>query len=339
MLIRHLVPYQPIREWQPLWATAQAPTYYVPFLLIALALPWSRRWKWIDVLVLVVVAYEAVSHIRHIALLSIATLILLPGPLSESLGVLFRNLSRQMAGDHRRWRRTIAVSAVLVSLLGMQVQATRIRWHQGIRPWEIAAEVTQDVPGVPMNAIEFLHRSGVRGNLVTTYGWSQYALWHLYPRVRIAFDGRFRTVYPNSVEQDFLPFQMAMQASVDRDVLLDRYPTDVVLLPRRHPAVNDLNRRPGWVRIHRDRQSVVYIRDLPVHQNVIADTAGALQPRDIAGSWQRFPAGPRDRRFIESAIHGSEAVRKVRFEQNRRNRFTQNHPSIVTTVVSKRSAK
>ena len=319
MLIEHLVPYQPIREWQPLWAAPQAATFYVPFLLTALALPWSRRRNWLDLLVLTVVGYEAVSHIRHVALLSITTLILLPGPLSDSFRVLFKHLSQQMAGDHRRWHRAIAVSAVLLSLLSLQIIAVDSRRGQGIQPWQIAAEVSRDVAGVPMNAVTFLDRSGVEGNLVTTYGWSQYVLWHLYPRVHIAFDGRYRTVYPMSLERDFLLFEMADGTNAASTAILDKYPTDIALLPRDRRAAEDLRHRPGWVQIYADTQAVVFIRDLPRYQTVINSSGrGATSDRKSTDlketaryKWQRFPAGPHQTPASVQSPKGQSA-RKVR---------------------------
>ena len=81
MLWDHLVPKQAVREWQPLWAIEPSLTHYLPFILMGLALPWSRRWKWIDLIVLGVVAYQAIFHVRHVALLSIAVLVLLPDAL------------------------------------------------------------------------------------------------------------------------------------------------------------------------------------------------------------------------------------------------------------------
>ena len=340
MLIEHLVPYQPIREWQPLWAAPQAVTCYVPFLLTALALPWSQRRNWLDLLVLAVVGYEAVSHIRHVALLSITTLILLPGPLSDSFRVLFKHISQQMSGHRRRWHRSIAVSAVLLSLLSLQIIAVDSPRRQGIQPWQIAAEVSRNVAGVPMNAVTFLDRSGVEGNLVTTYGWGQYVLWHLYPRIHIAFDGRYRTVYPMSVERDFLLFEMASGTNAASTAILDNYPTDIALLPRDHRAVEVIRHRPGWVQIYADTLAAVFVRDLPRYQAVIQSSGmggrKSNEPTVAAGyAWKRFPAGPRHRTSVRVQSPNCKSVRKVLPGQAPHDHKSVTTRSIVNTRVPK----
>src|SRR6185369_15696511 len=85
MLWDHLIPEQAVREWQPLWGVKQAAAYYVPFVMLLLALPGWRRLRWIDAAVIAVVGWQAVSHIRHVSLLCITAMILLPAPLSVAL--------------------------------------------------------------------------------------------------------------------------------------------------------------------------------------------------------------------------------------------------------------
>ena len=79
MLWDHLATEQFVVEWQPLWAARQAPTYYVPLVLLALSLPCSRRWRLGDALILLVIGSQAASHSRHVALLAAAWFVLLPG--------------------------------------------------------------------------------------------------------------------------------------------------------------------------------------------------------------------------------------------------------------------
>ena len=57
MLWDHLMTTQIVREWQPLWQARQALLYYVPFLLLVLAFFRSRKWEWIDLLLIAVVAW------------------------------------------------------------------------------------------------------------------------------------------------------------------------------------------------------------------------------------------------------------------------------------------
>jgi hypothetical protein len=294
MLWDHLFTDQVVREWQPLWAVRQSPTYYLPFLLLALALPWSRRWAWIDLAVLLIVSYEAVVHVRHLALLSITILVLLPGSLSDSLAKLFSHLARRLERDHRWGLRLTGAVGVAAVLVGLQIQNTWAMWQNGIRPWEIAVESSRDLPGVPVKAIAVMRQEGIFGNLLTDYGWGQYVLWHTYPESRIAFDGRYRTVYPLPLELDFVAFQ---RAGIDRPLqtpLLDEYPTEIALLPSHRGPRDYLDSRPDWVQIYADSQATLYVRDLPKFRLAIERSRQGRIAAPHIPVWRSFPAGPSD---------------------------------------------
>lgn len=292
MLWDHLIPEQAVREWQPLWKAPQSLSYYVPFVLAALALPGWRRLRGIDLFVLAVVASQAVSHIRHVALLCITVMILLPGPLSESLPRLFGNATQLLAGPRHRRRRWLATATVVVAMLAVREHDCWWMAQYGIRPWDVATEVHRDVPGVPAKAVSLLLDEGITGNLVTDYGWGQYVLWHLHPASRVAFDGRYRTVYPADLEREFLAFQRAAVQRPQRTALLDDYDTEIVLLPAHRGPCAYVDSRPEWVQVFSDDQAVLYLRDVPRFQAVIAKSrAGRLAVREVS-RWQQFPAGP-----------------------------------------------
>jgi len=305
MLWHHLVPEQAVREWQPLWAARQAPMYYVPFLLLGIAILGSRRWQWIDVLVLAAVGFQAVSHIRHVALLCIAILVLLPGPLSDSLGKLFRNVGRQLSGDHRRWPRTALVAGALALMIGLEAPAIARLWQQGIAPWRIAVESTRQPPGVPLRAIQVMRREGVRGNVVTAYSWGQYVLWHLFPDSRVGFDGRYRTVYPHDVEDAFLVFRELDRNGPERTPMLDDYATEIVLWPASGTAADYLAGRPDWIEIYADDQARLFVRDLPKFSELIDRTRGHAPVAVSTPTFTRFPGGPVASPDPHATVHGN----------------------------------
>jgi len=289
MLWDHLVPQQAVREWQPLWAIEPSPTLYLPFVLIILAVPWSRRWQWIDLLVLVLVAYEGIFHVRHVALLSIAVMVLLPASLSESLTQLFSRCFERFSGPAARARRWGAALAIAGLFVGLQFREVIGMLDYGIRPWEIGVECHRDSPGVPLRAISVLQATGLRGNLVTSYGWGQYVLWHLHPRVKVAFDGRYRTVYPASLESEFFDFQHLDAAGPPLVPILDNYPTQIALLPTGCGATGYLEARPDWILVYGDEQAVIYVRDLP--ESALAIERARRSPFHV-NRWQVFPAAP-----------------------------------------------
>lgn len=289
MLWEHLATEQFVVEWQPLWAARQAPTYYVPLVLLGLALPFSRRWSWTDALVLAVIGSQAMSHIRHVSLLAIACLILLPGPLSESLPRLFRHLTSVLQQPGRWPLRVLLVGITAGILVVLQVRSTIDMWQHGLKPWDVGVESRSPVPGMPVRAVTFLKREKLSGNLLTDYGWAQFLFWHA-PEFKLAFDGRYRTVYSSQLESEFLSFQRTGRDRPRETPMLDRYPTEIVLLPAGSGAASYLPLREDFVEVYRDNQAVVWVKRLPRFEPLIRLRSSGPLPAIDAPLWQPFPA-------------------------------------------------
>ncbi|MDA0833582.1 MAG: hypothetical protein O2955_21405 [Planctomycetota bacterium] len=290
MLWYHLGTEQFVREWQPLWAAQQSAVYYAPYLLLALAGLGYSRWKWIDLVVTAVVCYEAISHIRHTALLAITIMILFPAPMTDGLRRCFGILHRQWAGERRRAVRVAAVACGVLILIGVQVSGSIRMWQCGMRPWDIAVETSGDVPGVPLKAIHLIQELGIKGNLVTDYGWAQFVIWHLYPETKIAFDGRYRTVYPAQLEREFIEFQIAHVLMPEKTPILDDYQTEIALISTVRGPCAYLDQREDWVSLYQDQQVSLYLRKLPKFTAII-DRALQSEHHAVATPpvWDRFP--------------------------------------------------
>ena len=289
MLWQHLGTEQFVREWQPLWAARQSPAYYVPFLLMVLSLPGVRKKRLVDWIVLAIVSWQAVSHLRHVALLAVSVLILLPAALSESCERMFSRISEQWSQPGRRPTRIAGVVLIIGFLGFLHWRATRELREHGIGFGEIAVETRSQVPGMPINAIAFIRRQGLTGNLVTDYGWGQCVIWHLFPEIRVAFDGRYRTVYPADLEQEFLDWQR-ISPEVSRTAVLDDYPTELALLPVESTPDHYLKSRADWVEVYRDGQAAIFLnRHIPRFRNVIERSRRGRMTTPPVPRWVDFP--------------------------------------------------
>jgi len=293
MLWDHLLTKQIVREWQPLWEAQQALLYYVPFLLIALAFLGSRKWEWIDLILIAVVAYQAVSHIRHVALLAIAVLILLPRPVSDAIRRLFPHISQQWAGPQRARLRYLLVLSTMLMICGLGIQTIANLWRESIPPWQIGVETQSRAPGMPVAAITVMHDQKLAGNILTDYGWAQYVIWQTFPESRVAFDGRYRTVYSAKLEREFVEFQKLDENSRGPTPLLDQYPTEILILPSSMPAIKYLEQRKDWAQIYEDQQATLWVRDLPRLQSMIEQARQAKLTIPEVEKWRRFPADPK----------------------------------------------
>jgi hypothetical protein len=287
MLWHHLWTEQFVREWQPLWDTRQTPVYYVPFMLTGIALFGLRRWKLVDALVLAVVSWQAAMHLRHVALFSIATLVLLPGPMTAALQRLFPLLTERWGAPEGRIRRRAAVCLAAGFLIVLQFRSGLEFRRQGIGPWQIGVETRSQVPGMPLRALAALSQAQLSGNLVTDYGWGQFVLWHLHPGTRVAFDGRYRTVFPPLLERQFLQFQKAQPGVDPRTPMLDEYPTELALVPTESGTERYLDSRTDWVRVYRDDQASVFM-SVALRQTIKSEVPAAIEVATVP-RWCVFP--------------------------------------------------
>jgi hypothetical protein len=254
-----------------------------------LALVGSRRWQWIDGLVLLVVGWQAASHLRHGVLLVIAALVLLPGPLTDALRAAFPQLSQRWSGSHQRSWRLAAVAAVMFLLVAFPLKNVLTLWQAGIHPLAIAVSSRHDSPGVPVRAVRFLAQHDLRGPLVTEYGWAQFVLWQRFPEHPVAFDGRYRTVYPAELERQFL--ELTLGVAPDRTPLLDDWPTQWALFRVGGHGAANLAARRDWRAVYRDDQAVVFQRCRPEltapAERCLPDAPAVF----AAAEWLPFPAG------------------------------------------------
>jgi hypothetical protein len=110
----------------------------------------------------------------------------------------------------------------------------------------------------PVAAVRFLKFNNIRGNLLLPFDWGECAIWHLYPSCMVSIDGRFRTVYPESVIQDhFVP-----DDNWDGwRTLIEKYPSDI-LLARQIPFFQALIHQDGpWVYVYSDSIAIVFLRN------------------------------------------------------------------------------
>jgi len=108
----------------------------------------------------------------------------------------------------------------------------------------------------PVEASSFIKKKKISGNILTYFDWGEYCIWRLYPQNKIFFDGRFRTVYPLSIENLYFKFQFL---KVDWNKLFEKYRIDVVLWPKGKLQTKLLIKLKKWRKVYSDKHSVVLV--------------------------------------------------------------------------------
>lgn len=288
MLWIHLGTDQVVREWQAVWAVGFSWVYATPFLILFFAISLSRNWKWIDFLTLFLIAIQAAVHLRHIALLCLAEMVILPMFLTGAVRNSFPQLCQRWGAPESARLRWGGVFVAMSFLFFLQVRSAVPLWQSGLKPWDIAVETTSGVPGMPTRAVRFLTDHNLQGNIVTDYGWAQFVIWQTFPESKVGFDGRYRTVYSALLEQEFLSFQRTGDEQPEKTPFLDKYPTQIALLPDETGPVPYLEQRLDWQRIYRDGQARIYVKKDFFTEAQLTDLQ--VEILEIDGSdWEIFP--------------------------------------------------
>ena len=110
----------------------------------------------------------------------------------------------------------------------------------------------------PVGAIGFMQRNQLSGNIMADFGWGEYVIWHMAPASKVFIDGRYDTVYPAGVIDDYLAFNYGDAGAKD---FLTRYPHDFILLsPNDKPALDEMSQAPAWKQIYRDANCILFTR-------------------------------------------------------------------------------
>jgi hypothetical protein len=109
----------------------------------------------------------------------------------------------------------------------------------------------------PIGAVAFMRMHGINGNILDDFGWGEYLIWHLEPQFKVFIDGRYDTVYPTKVIDQFLDF---INARPDSLSILHAYPHDLVLIPAKAPVVPLMKSQRGWTLVYRDPVAVLFAR-------------------------------------------------------------------------------
>jgi hypothetical protein len=209
---------------------------------------------------LAVTSYLGMRHFEYMPFLAIAGVAFGSFHLTPLLDRTLDRL-RQRLGRVRRVGALLAagVLGLYAAILALDLAV--------LTPWE---PIVSD-GAYPVDAVRFLKANGVRGNLATPFDWGQYVLWNLHPEVKVSFDGRYETAYPEEVAADNFNF---IRGEGDWRRLLTQYPTEMVLVARAHPVAPLMEKEPGWALGYEDPVSRIYVRVDKIPRTVPPPTIG-----------------------------------------------------------------
>ncbi len=238
---------RPIPEWAAIPLLDRSNLHFkFAVALYGVGLCLRQRWRPWEGLIVVLAAIAAFRHERHLPLFAIVAA---PG-LADTFSELARRLRRRFGAIElsRPAMALLAVGALAVS--GFQLSSA-IGLHRSL-----GLQIFVSPDQFPVDAVRFLKRNHLSGNVALPFDWGEYAIWHLHPDCRVSIDGRYTTAYPDAVIGDAWRF---MEGSEGWDRTLQN--ASLALVDRRHGTAARLFRSPAWRYVYSDQTALLFVRE------------------------------------------------------------------------------
>jgi hypothetical protein len=237
-----------IGEWNPLAINSESGMYYLAccaaMLLSLFFTERKRQPSFVVIMSLMLIA--PLSAKRHLALLVIAMIVFGAEHLASVTQQLARALQLKSFSDFSWHGKLVMTVAFLVTAGYIVPQVARIFGR--IVPMR----------GLPVASVNLLKELKVEGNMVPFFDWGEYIIYHLGPRVKVSIDGRRETAYPINVYRDNVAFTDGVY---QWDAILERYPSNMVLIPKGLACYSLMKLKPGWTLVYEDDSSSLFIRN------------------------------------------------------------------------------
>jgi hypothetical protein len=154
-----------------------------------------------------------------------------------------------------------ALPALSLLLLFLAAALLVIGWPGWVPPQSLVAAYRY-----PARTLEVARLNGVRGNLLNAYHFGGYIIWHGYGQQKVFIDGR-ADMYGRKLFEDC---RTIMRNKPGWLAKLAEYGFAWALVDREDPISNTLQLVPGWHALWYDAASVLFVRDGPPNQEVMA---------------------------------------------------------------------
>jgi len=254
------MPRPEISEWVPIfrypWTGLRVVklAYYASIITFALLLMVWGKWRDITAsLALGVTLYQGLAHSRHIVFFLILIGVYIPVIVTPFLQKVIS------------WSRTITLKyrldwAITIFII---LPLTVLQFYKFAHKNVLTLQTPSHQIGVesliyyPVAAIDFIRAYNLSGKLLISYDWGEYALWQLYPQCRVALDGRYENVYPESLSREYFDF---LYARANWQRFLDHYPPDMILIGASSKIRSLLQGESHWKQVFSDSGSALFLR-------------------------------------------------------------------------------
>lgn len=236
-------------EWGPVswWPVSMTyPGYKLLLVLVLFALAfllYRRGWAKIDrsaVMLIGIFVLLSMTSARHTSLFATVAGALLPG--------LFSSEPRAMSIADPIHR--LAYIALRSGLLLIPLFCAIIAL-----PGE-GLQLSYPSVACPRQAVAYLQRENIRGNLLVPFNYGSYAMWKLRGQMRVSMDGRYDLVYR---PETYRRVENFFYGKGNWQSLLTTPAPNAILVPITDGVYPKLRGEPGWKEVYNDHTDAVFL--------------------------------------------------------------------------------
>ena len=231
----------------------------------AMIMAWKNRRKtmdWVPVLVVLAAMAFGWRAVKHQPLFAVAAVAYLPLLIQRGWPDLFvdRRFALELRNGWierttRSWLPAGLALVVIVTLGFMLIAEDR---PLGVQiPYGNFNPLGSGAMTYPVHAVQFLEKAPFEGNLLAPFDHGEFLMYRLYPKFRVALDGRLEAVYPVATYREMMRFF----DSVPPDWrIADEWGADVVLWPQHASLLSRADVPGDWAVVHQDGEYIVFVR-------------------------------------------------------------------------------
>jgi hypothetical protein len=234
-----------INEWKPLLSVINDVGFLTLLgssaVLAIIGFKSSWRTRPFEVFVILLTAYLALKHVRHLSIYAVTWACIVPGSLAQgSFGQELTKIGTRLA------KPIVVVAAIGGMFLGFQAVQAKF-WKMQVPAFFEDAEPTGML--YPVGAVQHLEKSKFHGNLMVPFSVGAFVSWNLYPDVKVSIDSRYEVAYPPGAIEESFDFY---DAKGDWKKTLAKYETDLVLVPNFKPIKRGIDSMVEWSLVYSD---------------------------------------------------------------------------------------
>lgn len=255
-----------------------------------------KRISFSGLLTYIFFAYLSTRAIRFIPLAVIAGAPIASLGLNEFFGFLGNRYAAL-----RKVPKTAASFCMAGIFLAMTFWIFFAQAHKYGAPYKFGLGIYNDF--YPVDAVSFVERNRLQGNMFNNYGFGGYLIWRFYPERKVFVDGRF-DIYG----EEFIAKYRRFGFGPVWDELMGEYDFSYALLDNEPSYIcRDLDSRKDWALVFWDDRSLIYLRDIPRNKRAIDEYRYKyLRPNDRDYAYlDKYIGSPRDLPLLVNELNRS----------------------------------